>query len=240
MLHRQSLCMLKTGLIQPSRHTAMIEDFAKNIPSDLLHKSGMVFLSGRAAFLGQRKLYILGGNPGGDPVKQANETVACHTYKVLNKKPDKWSEYSDESWEGKSPGKHSIQPNILHLLKNLGLKPGEVPSSNIVFERSPGERDTKNWRQLAEVCWPFHRAVIRQLRPRVILCLVNDAGDFVRKKTGAGDQIDCFVENNDRRWKSTCFANREGLKVISAHPSRINWVNPKADPSELVLRALRS
>ena len=219
----------------------MIEDFVKYIPPKLQHKSGIVFYSGRAAFSGRRELYTLGLNPGGDPTEQANETVAGHTSNVVRDKPYKWSEYSDESWKGKPPGKHGMQPRLLHLLKNLNLEPGEVPSSNIIFERTRGERNiSKNWRQLAEACWPFHCAVIKQLRPRVILCLGAKAGDFVRKKTCAVDQIDCFVENNNRRWKSTCFTNHEGLKVIEVkHPSRTNWKNPQADPSELVLRALR-
>ena len=218
----------------------MIEDFVKYIPSKLQHKSGIVFYSGRAAFSGCRKLYILGLNPGGNPAEQANETVAWHTSKVLNKMPDKWSEYSDESWQGKSPGTYGMQPNILHLLKNLDLEPGEVPSSNIVFERSRGEKDIeKNWRQLAEMCWSFHHAVINRLRPRIILCLGKKAGTFVKEKTGAVDQIDCFVETNNRNWKSICFANHEGLKVIQVtHPGRADWKNPEADPSDLVFRAL--
>ena len=219
----------------------MIEDFAKNIPPHLQHKSGIVFYSGRAAFSGRRKLYILGLNPGGDPAKQASETVDWHTSKVLREKSDTWSEYSDESWEGKCPGKHSMQPRILHLLKHLDMEPGEVPSSNIVFERSRGVSDLSNWRQLAEVCWPFHCEVINRLQPRIILCLGKDAGNFVREKTRAHNLIDCFVETYPkRRWKSECFRNHEGQKVVSvSHPSRANWKNPKADPSDLVLRALR-
>ena len=221
----------------------MIEDFAKNIPLDLQHKSGIVFYSGRAAFSGHRELYILGLNPGGDPTKQACETVACHTSKVLNEKPNKWSEYSDESWEGKPPGKHRMQPRILHLLKNLDLEPGEVPSSNIIFERSRGEKEiANNWQQLAEACWPFHCAVIKQLRPRVILCLGEKAANFVREKVHAHNLIDCFVETYPKsRRKSMCFTNHEGKKVIRvSHPSRANWKNPDADPSKLVLRALKS
>ena len=218
----------------------MIEDFAKYIPLDLQCKSGITFFSGRAAFLKHRELYILGLNPGGDPTKQASKTVAWYTSKVLNEKPDMWSEYSDESWGGKPPGKYRMQSRIQHLLKNLDLEPGEVPSSNVVFERSRKVSDIANWRQLTEACWPFHCAVIRQLRPRVILCLGAQAGDFVRKKTCAVDQIDCFVEKNDRRWKSICFTNHEGLKVIRAsHPSRADWTTPAADPSKLVLRALK-
>ena len=218
----------------------MIEDFVKHIPSDLQRKSGIVFYSGRTAFSGRRELYILGLNPGGDPTKQANKTVAWHTSKVLREKPDKWSEYSDESWGGKPPGKHGMQPRILHLLKNLDLEPGEVPSSNIVFERSRRASDIA-WRQLAEVCWPFHRAVIRQLRPRVILCFGKTAANLVMEKTYAVDQVDCFVENNNHHLESTCFTNHEGLKIIRVtHPSWVDWTTPEADPSDLVLRALRS
>lgn len=184
-------------------------------------------------------MYILGLNPGGDPTKQANETVAWHTSKVLREKPDKWSEYSDESWGGKPPGKHGMQPRILHLLKNLDLEPGEVPSSNVVFERSRRASDIA-WRQLAEVCWPFHRAVIRQLRPRVILCFGKTAANLVMEKTYAVDQVDCFVENNNHHLKSACFSNHEGLKIIRVtHPSWVDWTTPEADPSDLVLRALR-
>lgn len=219
----------------------MIEDFVKNIPPNLQHKSGIVFYSGRAAFSGCRELYILGLNPGGDPTEQANETVAWHTSKVVRDKPYKWSEYSDESWKGKPPGKHGIQPRILHLLKNLDLEPGEVPSSNIVFKRSRKVSDISNWQQLAEMCWRFHCEVINRLQPRVILCLGKDAGDFVREKTRAHNLIDCFVETYPKsRRKSMCFTNHEGRKVIRAsHPSWADWTNPDADPSELVLRALR-
>ncbi|MXZ42333.1 MAG: hypothetical protein F4Z18_11270 [Caldilineaceae bacterium SB0666_bin_21] len=231
--------MLKAGSVQLGEHTAMIEDFVKYIPSKLQHKSGMVFYSGRTAFSGHRKLYVLGLNPGGNPAKQANETVAWHTSMVLREKPDKWSEYSDERWQGKPRGKHGMQPRILHLLKNLELEPGEVPSSNLVFERSRKASDIALL-QLAEVCWPFHGAVIKQLQPRVILCLGKDVGKFVRKKTCAVDQIDSLVETNNRNRKSICFANHEGLKVVQVtHPSWVDWKNPKADPSELVCRELR-
>lgn len=220
----------------------MIEKFAKNIPSQLRKQSGSVFYSGRAAFSGRRELYILGLNPGGDPVKQAAETVEWHTSKVLREKPDRWSEYSDESWGRHRKGKKGMQPRILHLLRNLGLEPGDIPSSNIIFVRSRGEADLADRLDaFAEICWPFHRAVIQHVQPRVILCLGKRAGNFVTRKTEAFDPIDRFVETNKRGWESACFANREGLKVVVAsHPGRAAWTNPKADPSPLVKRALKS
>ena len=59
----------------------MIEDLAKKIPKEIRNRSGSVFYSGRDAFSGSSKLYILGINPGGNPVAQAEETVDWHTGK---------------------------------------------------------------------------------------------------------------------------------------------------------------
>ena len=220
----------------------MIENFAKKIPSELRNKSGKVFYSGRVAFSKPGKLYILGLNPGGDPIKQSGEAVGWHTRKVLGEKPDNWSEYRDESWRGRPPGQRGMQPRILHLLEKLALDPGTVAASNIIFLRSRREANIKNEiNRLAETCWPFHQAVIESIRPRVILCLGGRAGDFVKRKTGAGDLVDCFVENNERRWKSTICVNRDGLKIITAsHPSIADWTNPDTDPSELIKQALKS
>ncbi len=221
----------------------MIETFARNIPATLKNKSGSVFYSGRAAFSGRCKLYILGLNPGGDPTRQAKETVAWHTQQVISSKPDFWSEYRDESWADHPRGKFRMQPKVLHLLDKLGLDPGEVPSSNVFFVRSAGERDIAGYLdQYAEACWPFHEAVIKSIQPRAILCFGSKAGNFVRRKTGASKQIDQFVEEYPARsWASTAFINRDGLRVISVtHPGRANWRDARADPSGLVKRSLDS
>ena len=185
---------------------------------------------------------MLGLNPGGDPVLQQRETVAWHTRKVLTEKPAIWSEYSDESWGGYRPGRRGMQPRVTHLLSRLGLEPGAVPASNVIFLRSRRERTVPGQvRQLAETCWPFHEAVIEHVGPRAILCFGKTAGEFVRQKTGALEQVDEFVERNGRRWKSQTFDNRNGLKVVVAtHPSVADWTTTEADPSELVGRALRS
>ena len=220
-----------------------IENFAELVPKELLNESGSVFYSGRAAFSGHKALYILGLNPGGDPAKQKTETVGSHVSKVLNEKPDRWSEYGDESWGGAPTGRKGMQPRILHLLRKLRLEPGEVPSSNIVFVRSKGESSiTDRFDDLAGKCWPLHQTVIRDLRPRVILCLGGRAGRFVKGQVRASKLVDCFVEANDRGWKSKCFINPADSGapkvIVATHPSRAAWENPAADPSDLVATAL--
>ena len=218
----------------------MIENFAKNVPPELMGKSGSVFYSGREAFSNQREpLYILGANPGGDPGKQAKETVRGHIEKVL-RKPANWSEYRDESWAGALPGTRGMQPRILHLLQRLGLDPGAVPACNVVFVRSRGlEEWADEFERLAEACWPFHEAIIDELEPRVVLCLGKDAAKFVKEKVGANEQIGEFIEANRRGWPNRAFRNGDGLVVVRAtHPSRADWTNPEADPSDLVKKAL--
>ena len=223
----------------------MLRHFRKYIPRELKKESGKVFYSGQAAFSGPRPLYILGLNPGGDPSAYPTETVEKHTRQVLNpKNSENWSAYRDERWDGRPPGQERMQLRILHLLWRLHLDPGEVPASNLFFVRSRRGEDISSERkkQLAACCWPFHQEVIAQLKPQVILCLGEEAEAVVRRKTGAQKQVDQFVENyNRRRWKSLCFTNDEGLKIIRVtHPSLADWRNPVADPSDLVKRALQA
>jgi hypothetical protein len=164
----------------------MIEDLARRIPTDLLGVSGSVFYSGRKAFRSTPPLYILGINPGGSPERQANETIAWHTRRVLELEPSDWSAYRDESWRNAPPGTWGMQPRVLHMMRQVGLGPGEVPASNVVFVRSQREADLgSEFGRLADACWPFHEMVIAQLQPQVVLCFGGTAGAYVRRKLEA-------------------------------------------------------
>ena len=210
------------------------------IPADLLLQSGKVFYSGRNAFSTVAVMYVLGVNPGGDPTTQADETVGSHTSWVANMAPADWSAYRDEKWKGKPPGSHGMQPRILHMFKTLGVNPGEVPASNLVFVRSRREGDiAEDLESLANHCWPFHKYVIENLRPKVVLCLGKTAGDYVRSQTGAHERYATFTEQNNRKWQSHAFRSRTGLRVVVAtHPSIADWTAPASDPTALVVGAL--
>ncbi|WP_255990713.1 uracil-DNA glycosylase family protein [Chitinolyticbacter albus] len=129
-----------------------------------------------------------------------------------------------------------MQPRVLHLLEGLGLSAGQVPCSNLVFVRSRRESDLKlEMRTLADLCWPFHSFVIQQLRPSTILCFGKTAGQYVRGKIGAKELCGEFVEDNNRKWRSTAYVGNTGLKVVVAtHPSIADWRNPATDPTSLV------
>lgn len=220
--------------------TTSFEAAKANIPVSILGKSGRVFYSGRNAFSAVAELYLLGVNPGGDPTAYRDDTVASHTEWVSHHAPTDWSAYRDERWKGKAPGRHGMQPRILHMFQALGLNPGAVPASNLVFVRSRREGDiAAEMNDLADLCWPFHRFVIDNLRPKVILCLGKSAGGYVRAKTGAHRKYATFTEQNRRKWQSNAFLSASGLKVVVAtHPSIADWTAAEPDPTGLVKSAL--
>jgi hypothetical protein len=212
----------------------------QSIPAELLARSGKVFYSGRAAFTGEPRLYILGVNPGGDPSTMQDETIDSHTEWVSNKAPADWSAYRDERWKGKPPGRHGMQPRILHMFNSVSLQPGAVPASNLIFVRSRRENNiSEDFEHLAGLCWPFHRYVIEKLKPKVILCLGKTAGDYIRKQTKSNEQYATFIEQNNRRWQSAAYRSEQGLKVVVAtHPSIADWTAHESDPTPLVASAL--
>ena len=218
----------------------MIQDFAKLVPKTLMNRSGKVFYSGRNAFEPPSELYVLGINPGGAPDDYKSETVSSHTKWLLKSGPSDWSAYRDETWAGRPAGTASMQPRLLHMFRRLGLNPGDVAASNLVFVRSVRKATLKgDFSRLALQCWPFHRAVMEKLRVRVVLCLGADSGNWVREQVGARTLEDEFVEDNNRGWRSSLHRNADGLRVVTAtHPSIADWTSPKTDPTRLVRKAL--
>lgn len=218
----------------------MIEYLASLIPEELLNQSGSVFYAGRNAFAKHADLYILGLNPGGDPKAQAEQTVAWHTKQVLTNNAHDWSAYRDDSWREAEPGTCGMQPRVLHLLRRANLDPGLTPASNVVFLRSRRQSTLDGpFDQLADLCWPFHEAVIQRLNPRVVLCFGKTAGGYVTKKLGATSERNDFIEMNNRRWRSVAYEGDSCPQVVVAtHPSIANWSNPASDPSDLLVDAL--
>lgn len=219
--------------------SAGIEAALNRLPEGLLRRSGSVFYTGRHAFTGQRPLYLLGLNPGGDPSRQADETIGRHIVAFLTR-VEPWSAYVDESWEGATPGTWGMQPRIRHLLDRLSLDPRAVPASNLIFARSNVEAALAAEKaQLIRDCWPVHQAVIDGLGIRAVLCLGKTVGKEVRKKLSAVERVDVFEEMNGRGWRSEAYRAPGGrLAITLTHPSRADWRNPASDPSPLIQRTL--
>lgn len=210
------------------------------LPGSMLQRSGSVFYTGRSAFAQQSPLYILGLNPGGSPVMQAENTIERNVQTWRDEPNDHWSAYTDESWEGRIAGTHGMQPRMIHMLSKLGLNPRNVPASNVVFVRSKDEAALEKEKdELLGVSWPLHEAVLGSLGIRCVLALGTTAGRWVRQKLDANELVEEFFEDNERKWKSAAHRAEDGRLVVTVtHPGRADWRNPAADPSELVRSAL--
>jgi hypothetical protein len=218
----------------------MMEEFLKLVDPSILDRSGSVFYSGRAAFSKPSPVYLLGLNPGGDPIRQAHETIRCSIADALKRQAADWSAYVDESWNGKPPGTYRMQPRIRHMLGSLRLDPRRIPASNVVFVRSTRESDLEGKKaSLLAACWPVHQGVIDKLGVRTLLCLGSTAGKWTRDALGANELVDQFQEDNARRWTSQAHRNAAGQHVITlTHPSIAAWNVKAADPTPLVARIL--
>ena len=211
--------------------TPAVDRLAALIPDELMDVPGHAFYSGEAGFAGRSRLYLLAENPGSDGMETVRQQL-LH----LREGPSAYSAYATHTW--KPAGR--IDHSVLHLLRRLSLNPTEVPASCLIFGRTRGESDLAgSFDRLADLCWPFHQMVVGNLGVDVVVCFGKKTGAYVRRRFDAHEQIDQFVERNNRGWTSHTHRGRDGLKVVSVtHPSRVDWRNPAADVSPLVARAL--
>jgi hypothetical protein len=220
---------------------ADIAELLDAIPTSLRDLSGTALYSGLNAWTGQRPVYLLGFNPGGKP---GDDTVYGNAVNLLhNLKPD-YSSYVDESWEVRghhySEGEAPMQLRVRYFLDRLGLLPGEVPTSNIIYARSPKVSDLPKEQALAwaQECWPFHARMIYRFGVRVVVCYGGDAAGFVRAKLGAHTLVETYREQSCRKWSSHVHTGPGPAVIQLAHPGRSKWTSPGSDPTGLVVRAL--
>ena len=207
--------------------------------------SGKVFYSGREAFSSPSRLYVLGINPGGHPEDHSGETVRCHTQWVMDCAPYNWSAYRDEQWRRGRLGEGGIQPSLRHLFSVVGLDPGTVPVSNVVFARSSDVSGYSRDRDLdadASECWAFHQEVIDRLSVEIVVLVGKRMEAFVRKRLKTSRAVKRWTDNNAQPWESVWYRSTTGLSaIVLAHPARGHqWTRTASDPTRLVLEALNT
>lgn len=235
----------------PSVHVATVRavtddaiaELLAAIPESMRSKSGTALYSGLDAWMGSCPIYLLGYNPGGEP---GPDTIFANAEHLLHNLPANYSAYRDEEWNpgGRwhAVGQAPMQQRVRYLLDRLGLDPGEVPTSNVIYVRSRrvahvAREQAEQW---AEACWPFHAQMIERLGVKVVVCLGGDAAWFVRSKMNAHIETERFVETNRRGWISRTFAGPGPTVVQLTHPGIANWKNHTTDPTGLVLHALEA
>ena len=147
---------------------------------------------------------------------------------------------ADQSW-GHAPGQAPLQRTLVSLLERLGLGPREVPFSDVIFARSRQAKHIAEHEKhrLMRQCWPFHRAVIRGLGVRVVLCLYQQAGELVRRKLPAHRDASHRVfetSASGRKYWRLCYSAPGGLSIVQiTRPTGFPWED---NAYRLVERAL--
>jgi hypothetical protein len=176
------------------------------------------------------------------------DTVYGNAKQLLYAMRHDYSNYVDGEWGNsggrlRAKGTAPLQRSVLHLLGVLGLEPGTVPASNVIFARSRQAHHISREQEqaMAEDCWRLHATMIERLDVKVVVCFGGRAAGFVRAKVSAHTVADQFIEAYaDRSWSSRTFTGRGVSVVQMTHPERADWTNPMADPTGLVVRALSS
>ena len=219
-------------------------EFVHGAIPDLLDSSGRVLYSAfRTMQAGN--LYILGINPGGDPVTLAANTIRANLTALPGCTENA---YIDENWGKKGPGNGKVQRRLRYIVESiLGEKLADVCASNLVFVRSKRSESVKDV-AFAHKCWIVHRQILKLVRAKIILSLGNGPGtayQYIRRFAHDPAQS-CSAEDSRlsgySNWRCKSFdATIDGrvTRVIGLpHPSfylmegkvdAISWLREKAE-----------
>lgn len=160
---------------------AELSELVLNHLGDWSSKSGAVLYSEMGS-IREAPFYLMGINPGGEADHEGNgDSIAGHLCA-----PDGTNSYADEWWgepqpvpaDFEDPPGHLVpekrtplQACVCNLISMTGIQPRSMPSTNLIFARSPRIaqlRDKAEWKRR---CRPVHLALLRAVQPRWIITL---------------------------------------------------------------------
>ena len=193
-----------------------LRDFAKPILASIANRSGRVLYSA-AATLRPGSIYLLGLNPGGDPVTH-HDTIADS----LRELPSRTiNAYVDESWSGQEIGCSRLQRRVCWLIQQLGFNVRDVCAANLIFIRSSNSTGS-DYPKLAEFCWPVHERILRIVQPKAVVVFGNSGVSpfrFLQVHYGATKLVS--FHSGHGAWQCFGFTAPTGTKVVGLpHLSR--------------------
>lgn len=198
-----------------------IPKIAKENLADLLEKAGSILYSSHET-LKPNDVYLLGFNPGGAGGHPLLESIE-------NLLTSKTNAYLDESWDNLNgtwdKGEAPLQKRICWLLENIGVKPREVCASNLIFFQSRGANDISF--NLAKRCWPVHEAIIKLVKPKLIIAFGNSAvSPYGYLHSLLGGQVE-YIPSGHGNWNVKGFeASITGRSVYIAGLPHLSRYSP--------------
>ncbi len=185
-----------------------------NMAEEFYSKPGAVLYS-PASSLRPGKIFIMGLNPGGNPVHIPNPMIDVNA-------PDQ-SVYTHDCWQpdcegpkhcshvdanGKVQEKYLVkhQRNMIALADTLGIMPSEIFSANAIFARSTSKDELRAQTGLGmwewwEICWSVHQHFLAIVRPKIIVTLGygENSSAFGLLRSKAGSPAKSFLIENGPR-----------------------------------------
>ena len=213
------------------RNVADVVRIAEESLGTILDKSGTILYSS-CETLKPGKYYFLGLNPGGSD--ENTETIRSSLNQLELGKSTK-NAYLDEDWgsDSRSYDKagHPLQMNFNCLFEALGEDSRTVCASNLIFKRSADEGGA-GYPELAELCWPVHKAILEIVCPSAIITFGKQPFDFIRGKIGETDHEKYPSGHGKWTWRYSILKTGEkligvphlSLYALRCHPEVIEKI----------------
>ena len=156
--------MTRDELLQlVTTHLDRAEDCWSNHPGAVLYSGLQTIRPG--------PFYMLGINPGGENGPSIRENLCAN---------DGANHYADQRWDEEREAQAPLQERVCDLIDALGIRPADLPSTNLAFAKSTELARLKGAGAWFQRCWPVHQALLQAIRPRWIVMLgFGPAYEFV-------------------------------------------------------------
>jgi hypothetical protein len=177
----------------------------------ILDRSGAILFSG-VETLCPGSVYLIGLNPGGDPRRHRSQTIR----QVLEDLPARYENDYYFRWGNRPQGESTLQRRVRRLADMLDVELQAVCATNLIFVRSRDARSC-GYPELAEQCWPVHRAILDIVQPKLVVCFGNSFESpytFLCQKLRATDE-DTFPSGHGK-WQ--CRVSRSSQMRVAGLP----------------------
>jgi len=163
----------------------------------ILNSSGR-FLYSEVSTLKKGDFYLLGYNPGGNPLKETKTFLEdINTWgpsSEPNQSTKSYNAYLDEKWppwSGELPGNSHFQRNVKNLCKAIDICPRKVCTSNLFFIRSEDATSHDNkWlgNEYKSVHWRVHKEIIEIVKPSYVIAIGRNTYNIIKQFLGFKDK----------------------------------------------------
>jgi len=149
-----------------------------SLPPDIRKRSGRALYSPTSTLESGSPIYFLGIYPGfveGNREPHNDWSIDFDLDRLAAGNIREHA-YLDERWGEAEVGQDAMQKKALHVFTILARGPGDellrkTPASNMILLRNKKENEKllRSRRQIIELCWPFHQAIIDAKKPELVL-----------------------------------------------------------------------